>query len=384
MTGPATVKGSIGNDAAPFVSAVGIKKLYGDHLALKGADLEIREGEFLTLLGPSGCGKTTLLRIIGGFEQANGGELRFRGRNLLGVPPEQRPFNMVFQSYALFPHMNVHDNVAYGLIARGAGKREISQRVAQILELMNLQAFRDRIVTALSGGQQQRVALARALINEPEVLLLDEPLAALDLQLRKRLQDELRAIQARVGTTFVYVTHDQEEALTLSQRIVLMQEGELVQVGTPRDIYAQPHTRFVAEFVGETNVVPCSVVESSGARCTVKFAGGSPWTLRQFGDTPSRPGDDALAILRPEHLRPCAPGEPAPFSAVIEDVVFLGPALRYEARLPDGTPVRIRTVPDVVHGIGETVHLTIGPGEGVVVPDEASTMGERLDAGEAV
>ena len=246
---------------------------------MRSVDLAVAEGEFLTLLGPSGCGKSTLLRMVGGFELPSRGRVLLRGGDLTTAVPEVRPFNMVFQSYALFPHMTVAENVSYGPRIAGDDSDEVKRRVRDALELVHLRDFGERSVAELSGGQQQRVALARALVNEPEVLLLDEPLGALDLQLRRWLQDELRSIQRRLGTTFVYVTHDQEEALTLSHRIAVMERGELVQVSDIREVYERPATRFVAEFVGSTNLVDCTAVDDRSGRAAVRFGTGSRGSL---------------------------------------------------------------------------------------------------------
>ena len=232
-----------------------IVKSFDDSLVLKGINLSIHENEFVTLLGPSGCGKTTLLRILGGFISQNEGNVYFDDIEISSVPPYKREINTVFQRYALFPHMNVHDNIAFGLHIKKQDKQMIEQKVKKMLKLVNLQGYEDRPVTLLSGGQQQRVAIARALVNEPMVLLLDEPLGALDLKLRKEMQVELKKIQQEVGITFIYVTHDQEEALTMSDTIVVMNNGEIQQIGSPTDIYNEPENRFVADFIDRKSVV---------------------------------------------------------------------------------------------------------------------------------
>lgn len=232
-----------------------IKKSYGDNLVLDDISLYIKENEFLTLLGPSGCGKTTTLRIIGGFESPDSGQVIFDGKDITNLPPYEREINTVFQKYALFPHLNVFDNIAFGLKIKKVKKDEIKARVEEILRLVNLKGFENRDIDSLSGGQQQRIAIARALVNEPKVLLLDEPLGALDLKLRKDMQRELKNIQKRVGITFIYVTHDQEEALTMSDTVVVMDEGHILQIGTPIDIYNEPKNEFVAQFIGESNII---------------------------------------------------------------------------------------------------------------------------------
>jgi len=239
----------------------GISKLFGETEALKEVDLYIRKREFLTLLGPSGCGKTTMLRIIGGFEYPTEGELFFEGKDIVNLPPYKRKINTVFQKYALFPHMNVYDNVAFGLKLKKMSVPEIKRRVSRILELVKMTGYEKRSVDTLSGGQQQRIAIARALVNEPEVLLLDEPLGALDLKLRKEMQLEIKAMQQQLGITFVYVTHDQEEALTMSDTIVVMNDGRIQQIGDPKRIYDEPKNAFVADFIGESNILDGLMIE---------------------------------------------------------------------------------------------------------------------------
>lgn len=238
-----------------LISFKNIVKEFDGQLVLKGINLEIFENEFVTLLGPSGCGKTTLLRILGGFIEQTEGNIYFDGIEISSIPPYKREVNTIFQRYALFPHMNVYDNIAFGLRIKKQSKDIIDQKVIKMLKLVGLVGYENRAVTLLSGGQQQRVAIARALVNEPMVLLLDEPLGALDLKLRKEMQIELKKIQKEVGITFIYVTHDQEEALTMSDKIVVINEGEIQQIGTPLDIYNEPENRFVAEFIGESNVI---------------------------------------------------------------------------------------------------------------------------------
>lgn len=238
-----------------------IVKHFDDQIVLKGINLDILENEFVTLLGPSGCGKTTLLRILGGFLEQSSGEVYFGGIEISGVAPYKREVNTVFQRYALFPHMDVFENIAFGLRIKKQSEAIIKQKVGRMLKLVGLEGFENRSVTLLSGGQQQRVAIARALVNEPMVLLLDEPLGALDLKLRKEMQQELKEIQKNVGITFVYVTHDQEEALTMSDKIVVMNDGEIQQIGTPIDIYNEPENRFVADFIGESNIIEGTMIE---------------------------------------------------------------------------------------------------------------------------
>lgn len=316
------------------LSVKGVTKAFGTQKILDGVELAVLPGEFFTLLGPSGCGKTTLLRVISGLETADAGSVLIGDRDITSEPPERRPFNMVFQSYALFPHLSVAENVAYGLRVGGVGPAETRRRVAQILDVVDLPHFHDRNIGELSGGQRQRVALARALINEPIVLLLDEPLGALDLQLRKRLQEELRATQQRVGTTFVYVTHDQEEALSMSDRIAVMRDGEFAQIGSPEEIYRAPRTPYVAEFIGETNLLSGELLES-GATVQIRLAEG----LVVRAAAPNGhggPGDAIKVAVRPEHIRFVGTAEPGVHGHV-KQAAYLGSVRRYRIVLDDGT-----------------------------------------------
>ena len=271
-----------------------ISKNFEDQQVLKGIDLNIYENEFLTLLGPSGCGKTTLLRIIGGFEEPSNGQLIFDGKDISKVPPYKREVNTVFQKYALFPFLNVADNIAFGLNLKKMDKDVIEKKVSKMLELVGLKGFEKRDVTLLSGGQQQRVAIARALVNEPKVLLLDEPLGALDAKLRKDMQTELKKIQKEVGITFIFVTHDQEEALSMSDTIVVLNDGVIQQIGTPMDIYNEPQNRFVAEFIGESNIIEGNMIKD----CLVNFD-GIDWECVDKG---FKDNEDIEVVLRPEDM----------------------------------------------------------------------------------
>lgn len=243
-------------ERSELIRLSGIVKTFDDEMVLKSLDLSVKDGEFVTLLGPSGCGKTTTLRIIGGFESPDEGDVYFAGKRINDIPPDKRNINTVFQKYALFPHLNVADNIAFGLKLRKIPKAETDKKVEEMLELVNLPGFGKRSVTSLSGGQQQRIAIARAIVNEPKVLLLDEPLGALDLKLRKEMQVELKKLHERLDMTFIYVTHDQEEALTMSDTVVVMNHGMILQQGSPIDIYNEPTNAFVADFIGESNIVP--------------------------------------------------------------------------------------------------------------------------------
>lgn len=287
-----------------------VTKRFGDFVAVDALNLEIGDGEFFSLLGPSGCGKTTTLRMVAGFEQPTVGEIYIMGHPVAGIPAYRRPVNTVFQSYALFPHMTVAQNVAFGLEMQKVSRSEIKRRVSEALDLVRLPQLSERKPGQLSGGQQQRIALARALVNRPEVLLLDEPLGALDLKLRKAMQLELKQIQAEVGITFIYVTHDQEEALTMSDRIAVMNEGVVQQTGAPKEIYEHPSNRFVADFIGETNFVPGRVL-TMGEFTSVEVA-GQPWLASPEGRTLSLNQMVTIAI-RPEKitLYPRGPINPA-------------------------------------------------------------------------
>ena len=292
-----------------------IVKSFNDSLVLKGINLSIHENEFVTLLGPSGCGKTTLLRILGGFIQQNEGHVYFDDIEISNVPPYKREINTVFQRYALFPHMNVFDNVAFGLRIKKQDKNTIEQKVKKMLKLVNLEGYEDRPVTLLSGGQQQRVAIARALVNEPMVLLLDEPLGALDLKLRKEMQIELKKIQQEVGITFIYVTHDQEEALTMSDTIVVMNAGEIQQIGTPTDIYNEPENRFVADFIGESNILEGVMLEDY----KVKFD-DQVFECIDYGFEDNL---DVDIVLRPEDID-IVPIEMGRIKGIIKSTIFKG------------------------------------------------------------
>ncbi|MEY2445418.1 MAG: spermidine/putrescine transport system ATP-binding protein [Ilumatobacteraceae bacterium] len=307
------------------IELVELTKTYDRAPVLKGINLTIQRGEFFSLLGPSGCGKTTTLRLIGGFESADHGEVRIDGVDMVDVPPENRPVNTVFQSYALFPHLTVADNVGFGLRFEKANKAEVTQRVGDALELVRLTGFERRKAHQLSGGQQQRVALARALILRPKVLLLDEPLGALDAKLRKTLQVELRALHQDVGITFVYVTHDQEEALTMSDRLAVMNDGEIEQVGTPKETYEEPASAYVADFLGVANLLP-AVVKGTG--CVV--VNGS----EHRADTSGISGS-CTVVIRPERVQLAALGhghvEAVP--ALVEQLVYVGAVTQVMLRL---------------------------------------------------
>jgi spermidine/putrescine transport system ATP-binding protein len=324
-------------DGGPIVALDRVTKRFGSVVAVDDVSLEVRRGEFVSLVGPSGCGKTTTLRMIGGFEEPTTGRIFIEGRAVSGVPPNRRSTNMCFQRYALFPHLNVFDNIAYGLRVRKRQRWEIVERVSRALELVDLAGFELRRVHELSGGQSQRVALARALVNEPSVLLLDEPLGALDLKLRRQMQIELRRIQHALGTTFIYVTHDQEEALAMSSRIFIMNQGRIVQEGTPDEIYSQPANEFAASFVGESNLLRVTV---TGAR---EASWGDLKVQMNVGN--AGPGSEIVVSLRPERivLRPAGEPSDTPNRArgKVREAIFLGPLVRYLVDLQGGHMVRV-------------------------------------------
>ena len=299
----------------PIVSLVNVEKWYGTNHVVKNMNINIAEGEFLTLLGPSGCGKTTTLRMISGFELPTSGVIKVQGESVEKKEPYQRDVNTVFQNYALFPNMNVFDNVAYGLKVKKVPKAEIKERVTEMLKLVQLEGFGKRRITQMSGGQKQRVAIARALINRPKVLLLDEPLGALDLKLRKQMQIELKRLQRKLGITFVYVTHDQEEALSMSDTIVVMSEGKIQQIGTPSDIYNEPQNAFVADFIGESNIVDGVMIEDY----LVSF-GGQTFKCLDSGFAPRESVD---VVIRPEDVDIVAP-ERGMLRGKVTSVTFMG------------------------------------------------------------
>jgi putative spermidine/putrescine transport system ATP-binding protein len=302
--------------AAAEVRLEGVRKTFGDVVAVNGVDLEVREGEFFSLLGPSGCGKTTCLRMIAGFEEPTAGRIVLHGRDVAGLPAYERDVNTVFQDYALFPHMSVRDNVEYGLLVKGIGRAERRQRVTDALRMMQLERFDRRKPGELSGGQRQRVALARAIVNQPRVLLLDEPLGALDLKLRQAMQIELKSIQERLSMTFIYVTHDQEEALTMSDRLAVMNQGKVEQVGSPAEVYERPATGFVAGFVGASNVLAGDAAFTiTGQRQAITVR---PEKIR-LGRTDERPQADEVSAI-----------------GVVRDVVYVGAFTRYVVDLEAG------------------------------------------------
>jgi len=320
----------------PAVEFLNVSRHFGPVRAVDGVDLAIAEGSFFAMLGPSGSGKTTCLRLISGFERPTGGVIRIFGQDVGAVPPNRRNVNTVFQDYALFPHMNVRDNVAYGLMVRGVDRRTRHERAEEMLAVVQLAGYGGRKPGQLSGGQRQRVALARALVNQPQVLLLDEPLGALDLKLREAMQDELKALQQRLGITFVFVTHDQGEALSMADTVAVFNAGKIAQIGSPEQVYGQPRTRFVADFVGSSNVL-------------------EPAMTRALG------GPDRLASLRPESVR-IAPAPGAAVQGRVTGLRYLGSSVRLSIALPFGTLAVMQPAGQPVPQPGETVGLTLTPG----------------------
>jgi spermidine/putrescine transport system ATP-binding protein len=321
------------------VEVVALHKSYDEVPAVRGIDLSIAAGEFFSLLGPSGCGKTTTLRMIAGFETPTSGEIRIDGSDVSRVPANDRPINTVFQNYALFPFMSVEDNVAFGLRYQKVGKADAKRKVGEALEMVRMGQYAKRRPGQLSGGQQQRVALARAIVLGPRVLLLDEPLGALDAKLRKALQIELKSLQETLGITFIYVTHDQEEALTMSDRMAVMAGGLLEQVGTPAEVYDSPATAYVADFLGNANVLPVEVIGSAGDGRTEIRVGGQVLACRGI----AAPGDDVRLVIRPERLMLEAPdNDAAAIDGTIARIVYQGPTTDIIVRLPGDEELVVR------------------------------------------
>ena len=322
-----------------------VTKLFGDVAAVDDLSLDIQEGEFFSMLGPSGCGKTTTLRMIGGFEDPTYGTVYLGGRDVTDLPPYKRDVNTVFQSYALFPHLNVRENVAFGLRRKKVDKAEIGTRVTEIMDLVDLEGFEERKPPQMSGGQQQRVALARALVNHPKVLLLDEPLGALDLKLRKQMQLELKRIQQEVGITFIYVTHDQEEAMTMSNRLAVMRQGKIEQLGEPEDVYENPSTEFVAAFLGASNLLEGEVKESANGDATVLLSAGTS-VIVPLERIPSDAGTRVKVGVRPEKITIAredrfVPGDVNSITGVLRMSTYIGVSHQYKVEGPGGTVLTV-------------------------------------------
>ncbi len=346
-------RGELGNNTmeneASIIELRHLTKVYEDGFtAVDDFNLKVSKGEFVTFLGPSGCGKTTTLRMIAGFDVPSSGEILLSGRSITELPPYKRPINTVFQRYALFPHMNIYDNIAFGLKQKKTPKDVIARKVRRVLDLVDLEGFENRSVATLSGGQQQRIAIARALVNEPEILLLDEPLGALDLKMRKEMQLELKNMHDKLGITFIYVTHDQEEALTMSDKIVVLNEGKVQQIGTPEDIYNEPTNTFVADFIGESNIFNGIMT----GKKTARFCGGEFTCVDEFPE-----GTHITAVVRPEDVEITKPKK-GMITGTVESVIFKG--IHYEITVLCGkNEVVIQTVKSAV--VGDKVGMIIEP-----------------------
>ncbi|MGD8189660.1 ABC transporter ATP-binding protein [Brevibacillus ginsengisoli] len=351
------------------VRLVGVKKQFGEQQIVKGLDVDIYQGEFLTLLGPSGCGKTTTLRMIAGFEHPTSGEILLDGKNVANLPPNKRDINTVFQNYALFPHMTLKENIGYGLKMKGVSKSEINERVQDALRIVQMEAYASRKPRELSGGQQQRIAVARAIVNNPKVLLLDEPLGALDLKLRKQMQLELKHLQQRLGITFIYVTHDQEEALTMSDRVAVMNNGFIEQIAPPTEIYNRPQTRFVADFIGETNLLKGTIKSSRESGSQVEIEGilfHIPQEIKEEGNN-----KEIVLSIRPELIsvgKTMAEGK-AGLQGRVSELVFVGAAYKMIVKLSRGSEVVVvqSAASSSVFQPGEDVFLSWESNQAVVL-----------------
>ncbi|WP_277656755.1 spermidine/putrescine ABC transporter ATP-binding protein PotA [Seleniivibrio woodruffii] len=363
------------NSASDIVRLENISKSFGGHGVVHNLDLMIKDGEFVTLLGPSGCGKTTLLRIIAGLETQDSGKVFIGGKDVSTIPPNKREVNTVFQSYALFPHMSVYDNVAFGLKMEKTPKNEINERVMAALETVMLTGFASRMPQNLSGGQQQRVAIARAIVKRPKVLLLDEPLSALDYKLRKQMQTELKHIQRKLGITFIFVTHDQEEALSMSDRVVVMNEGVIQQDATPKEVYENPKNMFVAKFVGEINVLQATIEKTEAGKLRANVEGRQCSLTRKHSFVE---GDKVKLLLRPEDIRlehiKDADSD-YPLQGIIEETTYKGATLDSIVRLDSGTQIMASEFfdeddPEFEYKSGEKVAVKWVDGWEVLLPDD--------------
>ncbi len=364
------------SEPRPLLTLNNLSKTYGDNIVLNNFNLTVYDGEFFTLLGPSGCGKTTVLRIIAGLEDADVGQIHLTGQEISSLPAEKRPVNTVFQSYALFPHMSVFENVAFGLKMSGVAKDEIKSRVIEALEMVRLSDFLDRKPAQLSGGQQQRVAIARAVVNRPKLLLLDESLSALDYKLRQQMQVELKRLQRKLGITFVYVTHDQEEALSMSDRVLVMHKGIVQQLGTPREIYEQPANLFVARFIGEINQLEGVIVAIDGNHQYEVKVEGMQWALH--AEHNFIVGDKVNVLLRPEDLRVEYIDAPHVDQVLVGTIVernYKGKTLDSIIRLPSGVELITSEFfdeddPSFDYSLNQSVAVKWVPGWEVVMPYE--------------
>ena len=360
-----------------IVELEGANKKYGNNHVVKDLNLNVEEGEFLTLLGSSGCGKTTTLRMIAGFEEPSSGSILVQGESIAEKEPYERDVNTVFQSYALFPHMTVYDNIAYGLKMKKVPKKEIADRVMKMMAMVQLEGFEKRYPMQLSGGQKQRVAIARALINRPRVLLLDEPLGALDLKLRKQMQLELKRLQKKLNITFIYVTHDQEEALTMSDRIAIMHEGVLDQIGTPAQIYESPKTKFVATFIGETNVFDGCISDMEQEEIRIMVENG---VIAGKG-TDFEKGEYITVSVRPEKMKfKTAPVECFTLRAVVRDYIYVGSVVKCIAVLPNGNELKMEKLAgETLPQIEEQVYPCWDPKDAVLIHSQSHIVYQAME-----
>ncbi len=348
-----------------IVRLTDVDKNFENDRVVKKLNLDVQEGEFLTMLGPSGCGKTTTLRMIAGFEYPTGGRIFLEGQDVDDKKPNERNVNTVFQNYALFPHMNVFDNIAFGLVEKKVKKDEIRRRVEEMIRLVRLDGMEKRMPSQMSGGQKQRVAIARALVNQPKVLLLDEPLGALDLKLRKQMQGELKHLQKRLGITFIYVTHDQEEALTMSDRIAVMNNGYLEQVGTPEEVYNHPQTKFVADFIGESNIIEGYIEHMTKDSIEVTMESGKA-VIHESG---YRLEEMVYLCVRPENLKITTDAvEGFRFRGQVREHIFIGSINKTMIELPNGQMLKAETpAEDALVPVGTVVNVFWNPGKAVVM-----------------
>jgi spermidine/putrescine transport system ATP-binding protein len=348
-----------------IIRLIDVDKNFDSERVVKKLNLDVEEGEFLTMLGPSGCGKTTTLRMIAGFEYPTAGQIFLEGEDVADKKPNERNVNTVFQNYALFPHMNVFDNIAFGLVEKKVKKDEIKRRVGEMIKLVQLDGMEKRMPAQMSGGQKQRVAIARALVNQPKVLLLDEPLGALDLKLRKQMQGELKHLQRKLGITFIYVTHDQEEALTMSDRIAVMNQGNLEQVGTPEEIYNHPETKFVADFIGESNIIEGYIENMTDDTIEVTMESGKA-VIHESG---YRLEEMVYLCVRPENLKISTESvEGFKFRGQVREHVFIGSINKTMIELPNGQMLKAETpAEDELVPVGTVVNVYWNPGKAVVM-----------------
>lgn len=363
--------------AGNIVELINVNKVYDTNHVVKNLDLTVKEGEFLTLLGSSGCGKTTTLRMIAGFEEPSEGSIMLEGESIEGKEPFERNVNTVFQSYALFPHKTIFDNIAYGLKMKKVPKQEIKERVLEMMALVQLQGFEKRYPSQLSGGQKQRVAIARSLINRPKVLLLDEPLGALDLKLRKQMQIELKRLQKKLNITFIYVTHDQEEALTMSDRIAVMHDGIMDQIAEPTEIYEHPATKFVATFIGETNIFEGNITQINGQEVTVAVENGM---MTGVGDG-FEEQEFITVSVRPEKMKFSMEAvEEFSLPAVVKDFIYVGAVAKCIAVMPNGNEIKIqRLAGESLPKTGEPVFLYWEKEDAVLIHNKGNELLQTIE-----